>query len=231
MSQSHDCEKCRGNHCASLNASVLKNGLPSTCAKLDQSFKLLSEIGGSRFEIAVHPTLFPSDTSVEENATNRFVFDFQRSIESCWEHVVSSVRFHDNRSIVTFGVLNTAACLLGYRAALDELSVSDPGSDSQQELFCFVRYMNAILNSICNGTFVDGQNPKLFLSKWGLTAGRPLAIIPTIPLIVLERIRLWDSSCPIPTVEAPLKLSLSEHDKQNRIEMRIAENTSMRERV
>ena len=226
MCQSHDCAKCRINNCASLNASVLKNGLPSTCAKLDQSFKLLSEIGGSRFEIAVHPTLF---SSAEENASNRFVFDFQKSIESCWEHVVSNVRFDDNRSIVTFGVLNTAACLLGYRAALDELSVSTPGSDSQQELFCFVRYMNAILNSICNGTFVDGQNPKLFLSKWGLTAGRPLAIIPTIPLIVLERIRLWDSSCPIPTVEAPFKLSPTEHHKQNRIEIRIAENTSQRE--
>ena len=30
-----------------------------------------------------------------------------------------------------------------YRAALDELSLSVPGSSSQQELFCFVRYMNA----------------------------------------------------------------------------------------
>ena len=74
---------------------------------------------------------------------------------------------------------------------------------------------------MCARALDDGQNPKLFLSKWGLTAGRPLAIIPTIPLIVLERIRLWDSSCPIPTVEAPFKLSLSEHNKQNRIEMRI----------
>ena len=81
-----------------------------------------------------------------------------------------------------------------YRAALDELSLSVPGSSSQQELFCFVRYMNAILHSLCNGPYADGQNPMLFLSNWGLAAGRPLAIIPTLPFLVWEGIRLWDMS-------------------------------------
>ena len=226
MNLSYNGGVCDSELCASVNTSVLRQGLPATCAKLDQSFRLFSEIGGSRFEIAAHPTLLPLAGG---NVETHFAFNFQSSIQSCWKHIETNVRFHDNQSIVKFGVLNTAACLLGYRAALDELSVSAPGSDSQQELFCFMRYMNAILNSICNGSYVDGQNPKMFLSKYGLTAGRPLAIIPTIPLIVLERIRLWDSSCPIPTVEAPFKLSITEHNKQNRIEIRIAENTSMRE--
>ena len=91
-----------------------------------------------------------------------------------------------------FGVLNTAACFIAYRAALDELSLSVPGSSSQQELFCFVRYMNAIFSSLCNGPCADGQNTKLFLTKWGLAAVRPLAIIPTLPFLVWEGIRLWD---------------------------------------
>jgi hypothetical protein len=195
MNQSYDGGVSESKLCTSVNTSVLRQGLPVACAKLDQSFQLFSDFGGSRFEIAVHPTLLPFAGG---NVDAHFAFNFQQSIQSCWEHIETNVRFHDNRSIVKFGVLNTAACLLGYRAALDELSLSAPGSDSQQELFCFMRYMNAIVNSICNGSYVDGQNPKLFLSKWGLTAGRPLAIIPTIPLIVLERIRLWVSSCPIP---------------------------------
>ena len=155
-------------------------------------------------------------------------FDFQKNIEFCWLYIQSNVRFDDNETIVKFGVLNTAACFIGYRAALDELSVSTPGSDSQQELFCFVRYMNATLHSLCNGLYADGQNPKLFLSKWGLAAGRPLALIPTIPLLVWERIRMWDMSCPLPTVEAPFSESVPA-EQPNQILLRIAENTSMPE--
>ena len=120
---------------------------------------------------------------------------------------------------------------LGYRAALDELSSSSPGSKSQEGLFCFVRYMNAILNSICNGQYVDGQIPKLFLSRLGLTTGRPLALIPTIPLSVLERVRCWDPKCPLPTVEAPIHAhsAASLHALQNCIESRIIENTDQTE--
>jgi len=93
------------------------------------------------------------------------------------------VRFDDSQTIVKFGVLNTAACFIGYRAALDQLSVSTPGTQSQQELPCFVRYMNATLHSLGKSLYADGQNPKLFLSKWGLAAGRPLALILTVPLL------------------------------------------------
>ena len=49
-----------------------------------------------------------------------------------------------------------------------------------------------VLHSLCNGPYADGQNPMLFLSNWGLAAGRPLAIIPTLPFLVWEGIRLWD---------------------------------------
>jgi hypothetical protein len=210
----------QNDKCATLNTSVLRNGMLDTCKKFDQSFEFSSGIGGSRFEIAVQPAL------IMEN--DHFAFNFHESIASCWGHIQSNVRFDDNETIVKFGVLNTAACLIGYRAALDELSVSTPGSDSQQELFCFVRYMNATLHSLCNGLYADGQNPKLFLSKWGLAAGRPLALIPTIPVLVWERIRMWDMSCPLPTVEAPFSESVPA-EQPNQILLRIAENTAMPE--
>ena len=218
--KSNHCSACQNDTCATLNTSVLRNGMLDTCHKFDQSFELSSKIGGSRFEIAIQPTLV--------SGNDHFAFDFRKSIESCWEHIQSNVRFDDNRSIVKFGVLNTAACFVAYRAALDELSLSTPGSDSQQQLFCFVRYMNAILHSLCNGLYADGQNPKLFLSKWGLAAGRPLAMIPTMPLLVWERIRLWDMACPPPTVEAPFPDSVPT-EQPNRINMRIAENTDLNE--
>ena len=123
-----------------------------------------------------------------------------------------------------FGVLNTAACFIAYRAALDELSLSVPGSGSQQELFCFVRYMNAILHSLCSGLYADGQNPKLFLSNWGLAAGRPLAIIPTLPFLVWVGIRLWDMSCPPPRVEAIGFSKLSNMYTQRRSKKRHSDN-------
>ena len=206
------------DQCATLNTSVLRNGMLDTCQKFDQSFELSSKTGGSRFEIAVQPAL------VMQN--DPFAFDFQKNIESCWLYIQSNVRFDDSQTIVKFGVLNTAACFIGYRAALDQLSVSTPGTQSQKELLCFVRYMNATLHSLCNGLYADGQNPKLFLSKYGLAAGRPLALIPTVPLLVWERIRLWDMSCPLPTVEAPFSVSVPA-DQPNRILLRIAENTGM----
>jgi hypothetical protein len=211
--------------CATLNTSVLRNGMLDTCKKFDQSFELSSETGGSRFEIAVKPALVVQKKNLILK-NDHFIFNFHESIELCWEHIRSNVRFDDNQTIVKFGVLNTAACFIGYRAALDELSVSTPGSPSQQELFCFVRYMNATLHSLCNGLYADGQNPKLFLSKWGLAAGRPLALIPTIPLLVWERIRMWDMSCPLPTVEAPFSDRVPA-EQPNQIQLRIAENTDM----
>jgi hypothetical protein len=198
---------------------------------LDESFQLFGETGGSRFEVAVRPTFLQSDSEAQSpspNDNSLLAFDFSSSVASCWTYLKANVQFFDNSNIVSYGVLNTAACLLGYRAALDELSSSSPGSKSQENLFCFVRYMNAILNSICNGQYVDGQNPKLFLSKLGLTTGRPLALIPIIPLSVLEGVRCWDPKCPLPTVEAPIHAhsATSLHALQNCIESRIIENTN-----
>ena len=234
MNKDNKCSDCRDKTCASLNTSVLRFGLPATCDKLDESFQLFGMTGGSRFEVAVRPTLIQSDSEAPSPSTNDnslLAFDFSCSVASCWTYLKANVQFFDNSNIVHYGILNTAACLLGYRAALDELSSSSPGSKSQEGLFCFVRYMNAILNSICNGQYVDGQIPKLFLSRLGLTTGRPLALIPTIPLSVLERVRCWDPKCPLPTVEAPIHAhsAASLHALQNCIESRIFENTAQKE--
>ena len=234
MNNDSKCSHCKDKTCTALNTSVLRFGLPATCDKLDESFQLFGKTGGSRFEVAVRPTLLQSDSEAPSPSTNDnglLAFDFSCSVASCWTFLKANVQFFDNSNIVHYGILNTAACLLGYRAALDELSSSSPGSKSQEELFCFVRYTNAILNSICSGQYVDGQNPKLFLSKLGLTTGRPLALIPTIPLSVLERVRCWDPNCPLPTVEAPIHAhsAASLHALQNCIESRIIENTDQTE--
>jgi hypothetical protein len=51
-------------------------------------------------------------------------------------------------------------------------------------------------------------------------------LIPTIPLLVWERIRMWNMSCPLPTVEAPCSACVPA-DQPNRILLRIDENTCM----
>ena len=124
MKQDSKCSHCKDKTCATLNTSVLRFGLPATCDKLDESFQLFGKTGGSRFEVAVRPTFLQSDSEAQSpspNDNSLLAFDFSSSVASCWTYLKANVQFFCNCNIVHYGVLNTAACLLGYRAALDEL--------------------------------------------------------------------------------------------------------------
>ena len=82
-------------------------------------------------------------------------------------------------------------CTFGYRFALDELSKSGDTTlgdvQTQQHVFCFMRYMNAVLETICNGHCIDA-NSKFFLANLGYAAGRHLNVIPDIPSTVIQSI-------------------------------------------
>ncbi len=180
-----------------LNVSVLKQSLPEMLNRLDQSFNCFQYAGGSRIEIAIKPVL-----SKVQSAS---AFDFGICILKCWEFLIENTVFCNNQDLAQFGAINSAACAFGYRFALDELSKSTGTTlgdvQTQQHVFCFMRYMNAVLETICNGRHID-TNPKLFLSKLGCAAGRHLNIVPDIPCTVIQSICEYVHE-DLPIVEEP----------------------------
>ena len=202
-----------------VNLSVLKVSLSETLQRLDHCFCNFHSIGGSRTEVAIQP-IISKDRSC-------LVFDAKACILKCWRMLVDKTIFYRNQDLAQYGAVNSAACVLGYRFALDALSSNRAPEDNQQQqhTFGFMRYLNSVLNTICNGKYVH-KNPKLFLSELGAKVGRPLNLIPDIPFNVSERICEYLQT-DLPVVEAPRfpDLTIREH----LIKVRIAANTSMGE--
>jgi hypothetical protein len=203
----------------SVNLSALKVSLQETLQRLDQSFCNFHSIGGSRTEILVQP-IISNDQSI-------LVFDFKACILKCWQIFVDKTIFYKNQDLAQYGALNSAACVLGYRFALDALSGNGAPEDSQQQqhTFGFMRYLNSALNTICNGKYIH-NNPKLFLCELGSKVGRPLNLIPDIPFNVSERICEYLQT-DLPVVEAPRFPDLT--IRENLIQVRISANISMGE--
>jgi hypothetical protein len=202
-----------------LNLSALKHSLSEIVHRIDQSFHNFHAIGGSRIEIAIQPFLSKDQNSL--------VFDFEECIHKCWEFLIAKTVFYRNEDIAQYGAINAAACALGYRFSLDALSVSNnttlQDNQAQQHAFCFMRYLNAVLNTICNGRYVD-ENPKLFMSKLGSTVGRPLNLIPDIPRNISEHICEYVQD-ELPEIEAPKPPEPTL--RENLIQARIDSNRSM----
>jgi hypothetical protein len=205
----------------SLNLSALKVSLQETLQRLDQSFRNFRDIGGTRTEIAIQPIISRNESCL--------VFDIEECIVKCWQILVEKTVFYRNVELSQYGAVNTAACVLGYRFALDELSETSnralEDTKIQQHTFGFMRYMNSVLNTICNGRYVN-ENPKLFLSELGSKVGRSLNLIPDIPLNVSERICEY-VQVELPAVEAPKSPTLT--IRENLIQSRIDDNVSMGE--
>jgi hypothetical protein len=199
-----------------LNVSVLKQSLPEMLNRLDQSFNCFQHAGGSRIEIAIKPDL--------NKVQSASVFDFGMSILKCWQFLSENTVFCYNQDLAQFGAINSAACAFGYRFALDELSKSTDKTlgdvQTQQHVFCFMRYMNAVLETICNGRYIDA-NPKLFLSNLGYAAGRHLNIVPDIPCPVIQSICEYVQE-ELPVIEEPASPELT--IRQNVIHDRIQAN-------
>jgi hypothetical protein len=199
-----------------LNVSVLKQSLPEMLNRLDQSFNCFQQAGGSRIEIAIKPVL--------NTVQSASVFDFGTCILKCWKFLNENTVFCNNQDLAQFGAINSAASTFGYRFALDELSKSTDTTlgdvQSQQHVFCFMRYMNAVLETICNGRYIDA-NPKLFLSNLGYAAGRHLNIVPDIPCTVIRGICEYVQE-ELPFIEEPASPELT--PRQNLIHDRIQAN-------
>ena len=199
-----------------LNVSVLKQSLPEMLYRLDQSFSCFHLAGGTRIEIAIKPVL--------HKVQNSSAFDFGTCIHKCWQFLNDNIIFCDNEDLAQFGAVNSAACAFGYRFALDELSKSTDTTlgevQTQQHVFCFMRYLNAVLETICNGRYID-VNPKLFLSKLGCAAGRHLNIVPDIPCSVIRNICEYVQE-ELPIIEEPTSTELT--TRQNVIQDRIQAN-------
>jgi hypothetical protein len=204
-----------------LNVSVLKQSLPEMLNRLDQSFNCFQHAGGSRIEIAIKPDL--------NKVQSASVFDFGMSILKCWQFLSENTVFCYNQDLAQFGAINSAACAFGYRFALDELSKSTDKTlgdvQTQQHVFCFMRYMNAVLETICNGRYIDA-NPKLFLSNLGCAAGRHLNIVPDIPYTVIQRICEYVQEG-LPMIEEPVSPEWT--TRENLIQDRIQANITRSE--
>jgi hypothetical protein len=199
-----------------LNVSVLMQSLPEMLNRLDQSFKCFQHSGGSRIEIAIKPVL--------NKVQSTSAFDFGACILKCWKFFSENTVFCNNQDLAQFGAINSAACAFGYRFALDELSKSTDKTlgdvQTQQHVFCFMRYMNAVLETICNGRYIH-ENPKLFLSNLGCAAGRHLNIVPDIPCTVIRSICEYVQE-ELPVIEEPASPELT--TRQNLIHDRIQAN-------
>jgi hypothetical protein len=203
----------------SLNLSALKISLQETLQRLDQSFCNFQRIGGSRTEVAIQPII--------NRKQGYLVFDVKACILKCWNIIVDKTVFYRNQDLAQYGAINSAACVLGYRFALDALSGKSYQEESQQQqhTFGFMRYLNSVLNTICNGKYVC-NNPKLFLSEMGFKVGRPLNLIPDIPWNVSERICEF-ARTEVPVIEPPRLPDLTIREKL--IQLRITANISMGE--
>jgi hypothetical protein len=204
-----------------LNVSVLKQSLPEMLSRLDQSFNCFQQAGGSRIEIAMNPVL--------NTVQSASVFDFGTCILKCWKFLTENTIFCNNQDLAQFGAINSAACTFGYRFALDELSKSSDTTlgdvQTQQHVFCFMRYMNAVLETICNGHYIDA-NPKLFLANLGYAAGRHLNVVPDIPSTVIQSICEYVQD-ELPIIEEPASPELT--TRQNLIHDRIRANINRSE--
>jgi len=202
-----------------VNLSALKISLQETLQRLDQSFCNFHTNGSSRTEVAIQPIISKDQSCL--------AFDVKACIQKCWQMLVDKTIFYRNQDLAQYGAVNSAACVLGYRFALDALSSNRDPEDSQKQhrTFGFMRYLNSVLNTICNGKYVN-KNPKLFLSELGSKVGRPLNLIPDIPFNVSERICEYLHT-DLPVVEAPRFPDLT--IRENLINVRIAANSSMGE--
>ena len=202
-----------------VNLSALKRAIEEILTRFDQSFSNFQQIGGSRIEIATQPVISKVESFL--------AFDFEACVQQCWAFINKDLHFYDNDDLAQYGALNTAASVLGYRFALDALSDSEDGTDvfvkSQQHAFCFMRYSNSVINTICNGQFVD-CNPKLFMAKLGSIAGRPLNLIPDIPINISKKICIYLKE-DMPDIENPKSAALQVDQNliQNRIQQNITE--------
>jgi hypothetical protein len=204
-----------------LNVSLLKQSLPEMLNRLDQSFGCFQNAGGSRIEISIKPAL--------NKVQSASVFDFGTCILKCWKFLSENTVFCNNQDLAQFGAINSAACAFGYRFALDEMSKSTDTTlgymQTQQHVFCFMRYLNAVLETICNGRYID-TNPKLFLSNLGCAAGRHLNIVPDIPYTVIQSICEYVQD-ELPVIEEPASPELT--TRQNLIQDRIRANINRSE--
>jgi hypothetical protein len=202
-----------------VNLSALKRAIEEILTRFDQSFSNFQQIGGSRIEIATKPVLSKVESSL--------AFDFEACVQQCWTFINKDLHFYNNDDLAQYGSLNTAASVLGYRFALDALSDPEDATDvfvkSQQHAFCFMRYSNSVINTICNGQFVD-CNPKLFMAKLGSIAGRPLNLIPDIPINISKKICIYLKE-DMPDIESPKSAALKVDQNliQNRIQQNITE--------
>ena len=202
-----------------VNLSALKRAIAENLTRFDQSFSNFQQIGGSRIEIATQPVLSKVESFL--------AFDFEACVQQCWAFINKDLHFYNNNDLAQYGALNTAASVLGYRFALDALSDPEDGTDvfvkSQQHAFCFMRYSNSVINTICNGQLVD-FNPKLFMAKLGSIAGRPLNLIPDIPINISKKLCIYLKE-DMPDIENPKSaaLQVGQNLIQNRIQQNITE--------
>ena len=204
-----------------VNLSALKRTIEETLTRLDQSFSNFQKIGGARIEIAIQPVI-NKDESV-------LAFNFEACVQQSWTFIKKDLHFYDNNDLAQYGAVNSAASVFGYRFALDALSDAEEGTDdcvkSQQHAFCFMRYLNSVVNTICNGQYIDA-NPKLFMAKLGSTAGRPLNLIPDVPMVISKKICIYLQE-DMPIIEDPKTAVLQTN--QNIIENRIQHNKKAEE--
>jgi hypothetical protein len=204
-----------------INLSALKRAIKELLTRLDQSFSIFQQIGGTRIEIAMQPVM--------NKAESALAFNFEACVQQSWNFINKDLHFYDNNDLAQYGAINSAASLLGYRFALDALSDAEEGTDdfikSQQHAFCFMRYLNSVVNTICNGQHIDA-NPKLFMAKLGSTAGRPLNLIPDVPMVISKKICIYLQE-DMPIIEHPKTAALQTN--QNIIENRIQHNKKAEE--
>jgi hypothetical protein len=204
-----------------INLSALKRAIKELLTRLDQSFSIFQQIGGTRIEIAMQPVM--------NKAESALAFNFEACVQQSWNFINKDLHFYDNNDLAQYGAINSAASVLGYRFALDALSDAEEGTDdfikSQQHAFCFMRYLNSVVNTICNGQHIDA-NPKLFMAKLGSTAGRPLNLIPDVPMVISKKICIFLQE-DMPIIEHPKTAALQTN--QNIIENRIQHNKKAKE--
>ena len=204
-----------------INLSALKRAIKELLTRLDQSFSIFQQIGGTRIEIAMQPVM--------NKAESALAFNFEACVQQSWNFINKDLHFYDNNDLAQYGAINSAASVLGYRFALDALSDAEEGTDdfikSQQHAFCFMRYLNSVVNTICNGQHIDA-NPKLFMAKLGSTAGRPLNLIPDVPMVISKKICIYLQE-DMPIIEHPKTAALQTN--QNIIENRIQHNKKAEE--
>jgi hypothetical protein len=195
-----------------MNLSCLRAGLPDLIKQWDSAFQHMHDVGGTRYEVAIRPSLKRS--SKGSKAT---IFDLQAGLVQCWNELNSKLIFFDSDDTVSYGSVCTAAILLGYRASLDALNNVDIDSNEQGLIFGYMRYLNSIIHCIPVGRFVF-NNPKLYLARLGYDAGRPLALTPTLPFRARQHILKYLPQVPLDLVDPPVSVESNENSVQQRVQ-------------